>query len=353
MDDAPYLRIATEIQRRIEAGELRTGDRVPSTRALTAEFGVAMATATKALTALRQQGLVHARPGVGTVVGSEPRPASKPSAGSALGTVSMSREAHRRKVEGRTDGGGLSQEQVVRAAMAIADADGLPALSMRRVATELGVSTMALYRYVGGKESLVLRMVDTAFGDFPIPAAVRLSAGVPGARTKASAKAKTKARAQVESWRPAIEVAARQQWAAYRRYPWLPGAVTLGRPQVLRNLLPHTDVVLRGVAGSGLDATNAMYASITVFGYVRGIAASLETEAQAEQDSGLSADEWADSQHQRMTELMVLDDLAGFRALGLGGGFEFDFDLDQLFEFGLGLVLDGLQARLEREGRLG
>ncbi|WP_328991173.1 GntR family transcriptional regulator [Kribbella sp. NBC_01245] len=340
MDDAPYLRIAAEIQRRIEAGELRTGDRVPSTRALTAEFGVAMATATKALTALRQQGLVHARPGVGTVVGPEPK---------ALG-----REVHRRKAEGQLDGVGLNQEQVVRAAMAIADADGLSALSMRRVATELGVSTMALYRYVGGKESLVLRMVDTAFGDFPIPAAVRLNAGVPARRSKAKTKTKTKAKSktEVESWRPAIEVAARQQWAAYRRYPWLPGAVTLGRPQVLRNLLTHTDVVLRGVAGSGLDATNAMYASITIFGYVRGIAASLETEAQAEQDSGLSADEWADSQYQRMAELMVLDDLAGFRALGMAGGFEFDFDLDQLFEFGLGLVLDGLQTRLERASPL-
>lgn len=333
MDDAPYRRIAGEIQRRIEAGELRSGDRVPSTRALTAEFGVAMATATKALTALRQQGLVHARPGVGTVVGPEPRPASN---------VPMSRDAQRRKVDG-----GLNQEQVVRAAMAIADAEGLAALSMRRLATELGVSTMALYRYVGGKDSLVLRMIDTAFGDFPIPAEVRLNAG------RAKAKAKTKKKAKAESWRPAIEVAARQQWAAYRRYLWLPGAVTLGRPQMLRNLLPHTDVVLRGMTGPGLDATNAMYVSITIFGFVRGIAASLETEAQAEQDSGLSADEWVDSQHQRMTELMVLDDLAGFRAMGLAGGFEFDFDLDQLFEFGLGLVLDGLQARLERAGAIG
>jgi hypothetical protein len=40
-------------------------------------------------------------------------------------------------------------------------------------------------------------------------------------------------------------------------------------------------------------------------------------------------------------------DLTGFRALGLPGGFDFDFDLDQLFDFGLGLLLDGLAARLE------
>src|SRR3954447_931481 len=70
---APYLRIAAEIRRRIQAGELRPGDRVPSTRGLVQEFGVAMATATKALATLQQDGVVHSLPGVGTVVGPPPR----------------------------------------------------------------------------------------------------------------------------------------------------------------------------------------------------------------------------------------------------------------------------------------
>ena len=48
----------------------------------------------------------------------------------------------------------------------------------------------------------------------------------------------------------------------------------------------HTDAVLRAVAGLAVDATTAMYAAITVFGYVRGVALSLEPEAQAEQDTG-------------------------------------------------------------------
>lgn len=69
---APSLRIAAELRRRIETGELRPGDRVPSTRAITAEWGVAMATATKVLTALREAGLVRAVRGVGTVVAEHP-----------------------------------------------------------------------------------------------------------------------------------------------------------------------------------------------------------------------------------------------------------------------------------------
>jgi DNA-binding transcriptional regulator YhcF (GntR family) len=299
---APYQDIAAAIRTRITTGRLKPGDRVPSTRALVQEFGIAMATATKVLGVLQQEGLVHARPGVGTVVGPPPRAARpKPAAVPSL-----------------------SREEVVRAAIAIADAEGLAALSMRRIATDLGVSTMALYRYVGGKDALVLQMVDTAIGDFPFPAR------------------------RPTSWREGIETAARLQWAAYRRHLWLPGAVTLGRPQVLRNLLPHTDAVLRAVAGFGVDATTSMYAAITVFGYVRGVALGLEPEAQAEQDTGMTADEWAAQQADQLAALIRSDDLAGFRALALPGGFDFDFDLDQLFEFGLGIVLDGLAVKLQR-----
>lgn len=299
---APYQEIAAQIRRQIAAGKLRPGDRVPSTRALVREYGVAMATATKVLTTLQQEGVVHARPGVGTVVGPAARPTATASSAPAV----------------------LSRESVVRSAIRIADAEGLAALSMRRVATELGVSTMALYRYVGGKDALVLQMVDTALGDFPLPAQ-------PPA-----------------SWRAGIETAARQQWSAYRAHLWLASAISIGRPQVLPNLLPHTDAVLRAVAGFGVDADTAMYAAITVFGYVRGVALNLETEAQAEQDTGLTADEWAGQQAARLATLIVDQDLAGFRAIAMPGGFEFDFDLDQLFEFGLGIVLDGLAVKLQR-----
>lgn len=298
MAEAPYRVIAAELRRRIEAGELGPGDRVPSTRALVREFGVAMATATKALQVLQQEDLVEALPGVGTVVGSRTvraRPAQPP------------RE--------------LNREEVVRIAIAIADAEGLAALSMRRIAADLGVSTMALYRYVGGKEALVLRMVDTAIGEFPVQ--------------------------PVESWRAGIESVARLQWAAFRQHPWLASAISLSRPQAVPKLLPHTDAVLRALGPFKVDGSTALYIAITVFAYVRGVALAMEAEVQAEQDTGMTADEWADQNIGPISTMISLEDLAGFRAV-LQPGFEFDYDLDQVFELGLELVLDGLEVKLSR-----
>src|SRR4051812_37418325 len=66
--EAPYLRIVADIRGQIRSGRLRPGDRVPSTRQITQEWGVAMATATKVITTLRELGLVDTRPGAGTVV---------------------------------------------------------------------------------------------------------------------------------------------------------------------------------------------------------------------------------------------------------------------------------------------
>lgn len=63
----------------------------------------------------------------------------------------------------------LTRAEVVRAAIAAADADGLEALAMQRVAERLGVATMALYRYVPGKHELISLMLDAAVGAPPEP----------------------------------------------------------------------------------------------------------------------------------------------------------------------------------------
>src|SRR4051812_45530187 len=142
MADPPYLRIVAELRDRITAGELRAGERVPSTRQITQDWGVAMATATKVLAALQQDGLVRAVPGVGTVVSgaqNAPRP---------------------RRLREPSDG--LTQDRIVRTAIQIADAEGSAALSMRRVAAELGVATMSIYRHVRGKDELLIAMIDMA-----------------------------------------------------------------------------------------------------------------------------------------------------------------------------------------------
>ncbi|HVW41525.1 MAG TPA: GntR family transcriptional regulator [Amycolatopsis sp.] len=262
-----YARIATELQRRIAAGELRPGDRVPSTRQITQEWGVAMATATKVLNTLRQEGLVRAVQGVGTVVASPDRTARR---------------------EPEPD---LSRDRIVAAGLRIADSDGLAGVSMRRIATELGTATMSLYRHVPGKDDLVVLMADAALTEEPLPAG------------------------GLADWRARLELLAHLQWRACHRHPWLSGAIPLNRPQAMPSAMRHTEWALRALAGPA--PKTRLYAYLTLVGYVRGAAAGLEAETR-----DMSA-------------------LAGLTSPDI------EFDIDELFEFGLGRMLDGLAPLFE------
>lgn len=306
--DPPYIRIVTEIRRRITSGQLRAGDRVPSNRQITHEWGVAIATATKVLTTLRQEGLVRAVPGIGTVVAAaQARPAPPP-------------RTPRRRETGQAEPE-LTRERVVRTAIGIADDEGLAALSMRRVAVELGVATMSLYRYVPGKDELVLLMGDAVFGEtqFPEPPP-------PG-------------------WRARLELAARLQWAIHRRHPWTARVISLTRPQPMPNGMAHTEWAMRAVDGLGLDPPTMLHVAVTLAGYVHGIAVNLESEVEAEQNTGVTSDEWMESQDSTFTAIVASGPFPMLSSIAAQP--DFDFDLDTLFEFGLKLILDGLAALIQ------
>lgn len=293
-----YLQIVDDIRRRIESGALAAGDRVPSTRQITRTWGVAMATATKALAALQQEGLVRAVPGVGTVVAARPAPA----------------------VPARE----LTQERILSTATRIADTEGLAAVSMRRLATELGVATMALYRHVRGKGELVQLMADRAYGEARLPAE------------------------PPTGWRAQIETSLRLQWAAHRRHPWLAHAFPLTRPQYLPNGMAHTEWLMRAVSGLGLDANTVLHVSVSLAGFIRGIAVNLEPEAQAIQDTGITDDEWMRAQERTYAELFASGAYPTMAAVLAQPGL--DLDLDSLFEFGLRRQLDGIAALVGRSG---
>src|SRR4051794_18948203 len=155
MSTSPSGRIAAELRSRIASGELPPGARMPSTRALVQRHGIAMATATKILTALRHEGLIQSVPGVGTVVAGPAHPRA----------TERAAPARRRSA---TDPA-LTPGRIVAAGIAVADAEGLAGLSMRRVAAELAVAPMSLYRHVNDKDDLLLRMMDEAIGELPLP----------------------------------------------------------------------------------------------------------------------------------------------------------------------------------------
>jgi DNA-binding transcriptional regulator YhcF (GntR family) len=309
--DPPYLRIAAEIRRRIADGELAPGERVPSTRQVAAEWGVALATAAKALTALRQQGLVHARPRSGTVVA-----LPEPARGGARSRATAA------------SGPELSAERIVRAAIDIADREGLDALSMRGVAARLGVSAMSPYRYVTSKDELVLMMTNAAFGEpgYPDP---------PPA-----------------GWRARAEAGARALWALYQRHPWLAQLSPPTRPLPLPNLIRHADRTLAAFDGLGLDPATMRNLLVLVYSFVQGLAANLDRGTRAEAATGLPADQDQDTLAPTLAALAATGRYPAFakvtRTLARRGD---HLDLDEIFDLGLRALLDGIAARIPHESR--
>lgn len=294
---ADSAEILASIRRRIVSGELKPGDRVPSTREITRRWGVAMATATRVLTTLQQEGLVVARPGIGTVVAS------------ATPTAAVTPRTRNTQVD-------VTREDVVRTAMAIADAEGSAALSMRRVATELGVATMSLYRHVPSKDELLERMVDAAFADH------RLTEPTPA------------------DWLAALDAGARRLWAIFRRHPWAAAIMSLTRPQVTPNVLAYSEWVMSAMAAAGIAPHRIFQVHLTLFSYARGLAVSLEPEVVAEQETGITFSEFVDAQDAAFASVFTSGAYPTFQKVATSA--DFDLDLDEQFAFGLRHLLAGL-----------
>ena len=306
MEAPPYVRIVDSIRARIESGELAPGERVPSTRAIVAEFGVAMATASKALAALRSDGAVRAVPGVGTVVTEPPAPVA-PSAPGPQPAAGDSAE--------------LGRTAIVRAAVAIADVEGIEALSMRRVAAALGSGAMSLYRHVPGKDELLLLMRDAVFAELPLPPE------------------------PPSSWRAALELTARTQWRLYRRHSWLARTTSLTRPYAGPNQLPFSEWNLRVLGGLGFDDATTFHLHLSLFSFVHGSAASLEAEHREEADTGLTGSDWLRQREDATRSTLGSGAFpVSERVFGAPG---LRLDLDALFEFGLARLLDGFERFAE------
>ncbi|HWS91019.1 MAG TPA: GntR family transcriptional regulator [Mycobacterium sp.] len=297
--EPPYRRIVAEIRARIAAGELRAGDRMPSIRQVAQRWGVAIATATKAMATLRDEGLVEPRVGSGTVV-----------------SARASRQVATPTASPRSTAPVRSRERIVRTAIAIADAEGLDALSMRRLAAELGISPMSLYRYVANKDDLVAQMADTVFGEGDLPD--------PGP----------------DGWRAKLELVSRLQWHLLRRHLWLARVISFTRPLLVPNAMAHTEWTLRALDGLGLCMETRAREAITLPALVVTTALSLAAEVEAGQESGVTFQQWWHAREERTAALLAS------RRFPLLATLPQDIvtDLDGLFEHTLARHLDGLAA---------
>ena len=300
---SPSAKITNEIRDQILSGDLGSGDRVPSTREITRRWGVAMATATKVIAALKQEGLVRTRPGIGTVVAGASPPRTR--------SDSRARDAE----------SALSRERIVAAAIKVADGEGLGQLSMRRLSAELDVATMSLYRHVRDKDDLLIQMMEAAFAEWrPSPS-------------------------RRGDWADVLAQAARGLWQIFRRHIWLAPAYSLTRPLIVRSGLAYTEHVLATLLGRGLPPATALSMHLILFNYVRGFGTNLEMEATAEGDTGVTADEWMLVQRPTLQTVLGDQQLPAFQMVM--DSFEpdgYDMNLDHLFEVGLGYLLEGFRS---------
>jgi AcrR family transcriptional regulator len=161
----------------------------------------------------------------------------------------------------------LGVDRIVAAAVTLADTQGLSAVSMRRVAAELGVAAMTLYSHVPGKGELVDLMLDSVLGEL-------YPDGPPAG-----------------SWRVRLEAVARENWKLFLRHPW---AVHLaaGRPPLGPHLMRKYELELRTVDGLGLSEVQMDLLVTLLNGFVRGTVSGVQEQATAEQVAGITEDQW-------------------------------------------------------------
>ena len=199
--------------------------------------------------------------------------------------------------------------------MALADADGLDAVSMNRLAGEFGVSAMALYRYVPGKAEIVELMVESVLAERP--ALDGHDAG---------------------DWRAGLEAWARASWDVFRAHPWLLAATALRRQVMGPNQLGWLDAALTALEPTGLSAAERHRVFVLVVGLVRSVAQeTLDFDAE-------HARQWGE-----LTGELLTRHADRFPALtrAIADGAWASAPEDPL-AFGLERLLDGVQVLIDR-----
>ncbi len=216
---------------------------------------------------------------------------------------------------------GLTVERIVQAGIDIADADGLGALSMRRVAERLGVGTMSLYTYVPSKAELVDVMFDRAVGS------VR--------------------RREIEGgWRERLTAIAWADWDLYRRHPWLLQVMAMSRPPLGPAGIAAYDYSLRAVDGIGLTELEMDSVVNMVSVYVQGSARAAAEADTSQTDTGQTDAEWWSTYAPLLAQVFDAEKYPVAARVGeiAGQTYQSAYDARHGFEFGLARIMDGVAA---------
>ena len=213
----------------------------------------------------------------------------------------------------------LSLPRIVGAAVRIADAEGLDAVSMGKVAADLGAAPMSLYRHVSGKDELLRLMVDAAWGDAPPPPAS-------GA-----------------SWRDGL---CRWAWTMRgnaRRHPWVV-RIPLNSLPIMPREVAWFENALACMRDTGLTEARKASVIMLLAGYVRNLATTEADISAAVQASGLTLAEWMSAYPPMLRQLTDPERFPALTAFIAARVFETEDGPDDEFIFGLDRILDGVEA---------
>ncbi|MBB5918092.1 AcrR family transcriptional regulator [Nocardia transvalensis] len=211
----------------------------------------------------------------------------------------------------------LTAVGIVRAAVELADREGLQALSMRRLATELSVATAALYRYFPDRAALLGEMAELVLGETPSPPS------------------------DIGDWRARLGYEARAEWRLYRRHPWMLPVLAQTRPPVGPALLDSLERSFAALDRPGATRDELMAVYLSVSGLVQGLALLPGSERSPvgagpdgiESFRATALDLATSGSHPTLARYF------GPETTGL------EPDFDDLLENALGLLLDGIAAR--------
>jgi AcrR family transcriptional regulator len=209
----------------------------------------------------------------------------------------------------------LTASQIARVAIQVADAESLEAVTMQRVARELKVTTMALYRYFPGKADLLDLMIDSV-PDSPI------NFGKPSL-----------------PWSARLKTWATRCRAIYRDHPWFLQATSVRRSIMGPNELSWMEAALDILAESGLAPQDRYPAFLALIGHVRGHATFQQIRTYNE-----SPETWV-SDLVRALKSQAHRFPSSLAALDSG---VFSKGSTRAFDFGLDCILEGIRARVRQ-----
>jgi len=207
----------------------------------------------------------------------------------------------------------LSRERVLRAAIDFADRRGIEALSMRKLGQELGVEAMSLYNHVANKDDILDGMIDIVVGEIEVPS------GAP--------------------WKEAMRRRAISARRVFSRHPWAT-ALMDSRTSPGPAALHYYDAVIGSLREAGFSIAMAAHAFSALDSYIYGFALQ---ELSLPFDS---ADEAADIAEMVLQQLPA-DQYPHLTEMIIEHALQPGYDYAHEFEFGLELILDGLERARE------